>query len=36
MLVLRQVMGAKKTILFITLVCVMATVAGKLFGTFWG
>ncbi len=36
MLVLRQIMGAKKTILFITLVCVMATVAGKLFGTFWG
>ncbi|MDQ7838775.1 MAG: permease [Thermodesulfobacteriota bacterium] len=36
MLVIRQVMGTKKTILFITLVCVMATVAGKVFGTFWG
>jgi len=36
MLVIRQVMGTKKTILFITMVCVMATVAGKVFGTFWG
>ncbi|MEW6326508.1 MAG: permease [Thermodesulfobacteriota bacterium] len=36
MLVIRQVMGTKKTILFITLVCVMATIAGKLFGAFWG
>ncbi|MDP3030102.1 MAG: permease [Deltaproteobacteria bacterium] len=36
MLVIRQVMGTKKTMLFITLVCVMATVAGKVFGTFWG
>lgn len=35
MLVIRQVMGTRKTLLFVTLVCVMATVAGKIFGTFW-
>lgn len=36
MLVIRSVMGTKKTLVFITLVVVMATGTGYLFGTFWG
>jgi uncharacterized membrane protein YraQ (UPF0718 family) len=32
MLVIRQVLGTKKTLVFVVLVCLMATVAGKIFG----
>jgi uncharacterized membrane protein YraQ (UPF0718 family) len=32
MLVLGKVMGAKKTAAYVTLVCVAATLTGKLFG----
>jgi uncharacterized membrane protein YraQ (UPF0718 family) len=35
MLVIRQVMGTKKTIVFVALVVAMATIAGFLFGTFF-
>ncbi len=34
MLVIRSVMGTKKTVVFVTLVIVMATVTGMIFGTF--
>jgi uncharacterized membrane protein YraQ (UPF0718 family) len=36
MLVIRSVMGTRKTLVFIGLICLMATISGKLFGTFWG
>jgi len=36
MLVIRSVMGTKKTIVFVVLVVVMATMSGILFGTFFG
>lgn len=36
MLVIRSVMGTKKTIVFVSLVIVMATFSGMIFGTFWG
>jgi uncharacterized membrane protein YraQ (UPF0718 family) len=36
MLVIRSVMGTKKTFVFVTLVIVMATISGILFGAFWG
>ena len=36
MLVIRSVMGTKKTVVFVLLVVVMATVSGLFFGTFWG
>ena len=36
MLVIRSVMGTKKTLVFVTLVVVMATVSGYLFGSIWG
>jgi uncharacterized membrane protein YraQ (UPF0718 family) len=36
MLVLASVMGTKKTAVFVTLICLLATVTGKVFGTFWG
>jgi len=32
MLVIRQVIGTKKTLVFVLLVCAMATVTGKIFG----
>ncbi len=32
MLVIRQVLGTKKTLVFVILVCLMATVTGKIFG----
>ncbi len=35
-LVIRKVMGNKKTIVFVVLVVVMSTIVGILFGTFWG
>jgi uncharacterized membrane protein YraQ (UPF0718 family) len=36
MLVLTSIMGTKKTVVFAGLVCVLATVTGKIFGVFWG
>lgn len=36
MLVIRSIMGTKKTIVFVLLVIVMATFSGMIFGTFWG
>ena len=36
MLVIRSVMGTRKTLVFVLLICVMATISGKIFGTFWG
>jgi hypothetical protein len=36
MLVIRTVMGTKKTMVFVALVVVMATLTGKLYGTFFG
>jgi len=36
MLVIRSIMGTKRTLAFVGLICVMATISGKIFGTFWG
>jgi hypothetical protein len=36
MLVIRSVMGTKKTLVFVALVVVMATTSGVIFGTVWG
>ena len=36
MLVIRSVMGTKKTLVFIALVVIMATVTGLAFGAIWG
>jgi uncharacterized membrane protein YraQ (UPF0718 family) len=36
MLVIRSVMGTRRTLVFIGLICIMATITGKIFGTFWG
>ncbi|OGV56394.1 MAG: permease [Lentisphaerae bacterium GWF2_44_16] len=36
MLVIRSVMGTKKTVVFVLLVIIMATGSGIIFGTFWG
>ncbi len=36
MLVIRSVMGTKKTLVFVALVVFMATVSGYIFGTVWG
>ncbi len=36
MLVIRSVMGTRKTAVFVCLVIVMATISGIIFGTFWG
>jgi len=36
MLVIRSVMGTKKTIVFVSLVIVMATISGKIYGAVWG
>ena len=36
MLVIRSVMGTQKTIVFVSLVVIMATISGMFFGTFWG
>jgi hypothetical protein len=35
MLVIRSVMGTKKTVVFVTLVIVMATISGMIYGTFF-
>jgi len=36
MLVINSIMGVKKTVVFVTLVIVMATFSGLLYGSFWG
>lgn len=36
MLVIRSVMGTQKTIVFVTLVIIMATISGIFFGALWG
>jgi uncharacterized membrane protein YraQ (UPF0718 family) len=36
MLVIRSVMGTKKTLVFVCLVVAMATISGLIFGAFWG
>lgn len=36
MLVIRSIMGTKKTLVFLGLIIIMATITGKIFGTFWG
>jgi uncharacterized protein len=36
MLVIRSIMGTQKTVVFISLVVVMATISGLIYGTFWG
>ncbi len=36
MLVIRSVMGTKKTIVFISLVIIMATISGLIYGSIWG
>jgi uncharacterized membrane protein YraQ (UPF0718 family) len=36
MIVIGRIMGARKALVFVCLVCVLATVTGKIFGTFWG
>ena len=36
MLVIRSVMGTKKTVVFVALVVTMATVSGLIFGAVWG
>jgi hypothetical protein len=36
MLVIRSVMGTKKTLVFVALVVVMATASGMIFGSIWG
>ncbi|RMD83860.1 MAG: hypothetical protein D6820_01750, partial [Lentisphaerae bacterium] len=36
MLVIRSVLGTKKTVVFVSLVIIMATLTGMLFGYFWG
>jgi uncharacterized membrane protein YraQ (UPF0718 family) len=35
MLVIRSIMGTKKTVVFVSLVVVMATVSGLIFGSFF-
>jgi hypothetical protein len=36
MLVIRSVMGTKKTVVFVLLVITMATISGLIFGAVWG
>ncbi|MDH7602918.1 MAG: permease, partial [Armatimonadota bacterium] len=36
MLVIGKVMGTRKTLVFITLVVVLSTIAGLIFGSFYG
>jgi uncharacterized membrane protein YraQ (UPF0718 family) len=35
MLVIRSVMGTKKTVVFVSLVIIMATISGMIFGSFY-
>jgi len=36
MLVIRSIMGTEKTLVFVSLVVVMATISGMIFGAVWG
>jgi len=36
MLVIRSIMGTQKTVVFVTLVVIMATISGMIYGHFWG
>ncbi|NCC93918.1 MAG: hypothetical protein EOM10_11645, partial [Opitutae bacterium] len=36
MLVINSIMGPKKTVVFVSLVVIMATFSGMLFGAVWG
>lgn len=36
MLVIRSIMGTKKTVVFVSLVVIMATISGMIYGTVWG
>jgi uncharacterized protein len=36
MLVIRSIMGTQKTVIFVALVVLMATISGMIFGHFWG
>jgi len=36
MLVIRSVIGTKKTVVFVLLVIIMATISGMFYGTIWG
>jgi len=36
LLVIRSIMGTRKTLVFLGLIIIMATITGKIFGTFWG
>jgi len=36
MLVLRSIMGTQKTVVYVSLVIIMATITGMIFGAFWG
>ena len=36
MLVIRGILGTEKTLVYVALVVVMATISGLIFGTIWG
>jgi hypothetical protein len=36
MLVIRSVIGTKKTVVYVALVVIMATISGMIFGAVWG
>jgi hypothetical protein len=36
MLVIRSVIGTKKTVVYVALVIIMATISGMIFGAVWG
>ncbi|TYB32541.1 MAG: permease, partial [Flexistipes sinusarabici] len=36
MLVIRSVIGTRKTVVYVILVVIMSTIAGIIYGTFWG
>ena len=36
MLVIQSVLGTRKTVVYVTLVVVLSTIAGMVFGQFWG
>jgi hypothetical protein len=36
MLVIRSVLGTQKTVVYVSLVIVMSTIAGMIFGAVWG
>lgn len=36
MIVIHKIMGTKKTVVYVTLVVIMSTLAGMIFGTLWG